>query len=366
MERNAVLIVGPSWVGDMVMAQALFMRLRQRRPDVAIDVLAPRWSLPILQRMPEVRAAIEMPLGHGEFEWFARRRLGRELRAHGYAQAIVLPGSWKSALAPWFARVPCRTGYRGEMRYGLLNDIRRLDQAVLRTTAQRFVALAEGEAARFAATGRGAAERPAKDGRAGPSHQGWFNAMLEIPRPHLITDPARGRRLADALGLPPDRPAVALMPGAEYGPAKRWPPEYYGQLAAWLSGDGAQVWVFGSAKEQALGAAIREASQGAAVNLCGRTELVDVVDLLALCRAAVTNDSGLMHVAAASGVPVVAIYGSSDPEHTPPLTEKHAIHYLRLDCSPCFERTCPLIHYNCLRGIAPEAVRRSVLELAGI
>lgn len=343
---GAVLVVGPSWVGDMVMAQSLFMRLRERDPGVAIDVLAPGWSLPLIARMPEVRAGLEMPLGHGAFGFGQRRRIGRSLRAQRYGQAIVLPGSWKSALVPFFAGIPQRTGFRGEMRYGLLNDIRALDEAVLKTTVQRFVALAEekGDAHLFH---RRKGVRP------------------PFPFPRLRADPARGATLARTLGLD-DRAAVGLMPGAEYGPAKQWPAEYYGELAKQLAAAGVQPWVFGSAKESELGERIRAGSGGAAVNLCGKTALADVVDLAARCKAVVSNDSGLMHVAAAAGVPVVALYGSSTPDFTPPLTECKHIHYLRLSCSPCFERTCPLFHYNCLRQIAPAAVRDSLKALAGV
>ena len=321
----------------MVMAQSLFMRLKQRWPDAAIDVLAPGWSLPLIARMPQVRAGIPMPLGHGEFSLAERRRIGRELRGKGYTQAIVLPGSWKSALIPWFAQVPTRTGYLGEMRYGLLNDIRALDEKVLLTTVQRFVALAEDSTA----------------------------VAPAIPAPLLRVDEANGAKLAEKFRLDPRAP-VALMPGAEYGPAKQWPADYYGTLAKKLGEAGAQCWIFGSASERELGEQIRKVSEGAAVNLCGETQLPDVVDLLARCRAAVSNDSGLMHVAAAAGVPVVAIYGSSTPDFTPPLTERKHVHYLRLSCSPCFERTCPLFHYNCLRDIKPMDVRESLKGLVGL
>lgn len=334
----AVLVVGPSWVGDMVMAQSLFQRLREQQPDLAIDVLAPGWSLPLIARMPDVRAGIEMPLGHGAFGWRLRRQLGHGLRAKAYDRALVLPGSWKSALVPWFARIPRRTGYRGEMRYGLLNDIRPLDAAVLKTTVQRFVALA--------------AEAPVR------------SAPI-VPLPRLRVDESNAARLVAALGLEAGA-AVGLMPGAEYGPAKQWPDEYFGELAEALGAAGVQTWIFGSAKEQALGERIRTRGGARAFNLCGRTQLADVVDLAARCRAVVTNDSGLMHVAAAAGVPVVALYGSSTPDFTPPLTDRRAIHYLRLPCSPCFERTCPLTHYNCLRQIAPAAVRESLRSLAGV
>lgn len=333
-----LLVVGPAWVGDMVMAQSLFIRLRERHPDAAIDVLAPGWSLPIIARMPEVRAGIELPFAHGEFGFGARRRLGQSLRGRGYAQAIVLPNSWKSALVPFFAGIPRRTGYARELRYGLLNDLRRLDKAQLKTTPQRFVALAE---------------------------DGPLRAAPLIPPPRLRADAARAAGLRAALELPPG-PAIALMPGAEYGPAKQWPAEYYAELAQRLGADGVRSWIIGSAKERPLGEAIAEASGGAAINLCGRTSLVDVIDLVSLARAVVTNDSGPMHIAAAAGAPVAAIYGSSTPDHTPPLTPKAVIHYLRLSCSPCFERNCPLGHLNCLRQITPDAVRASLRGLADL
>ena len=329
-----ILVVGPSWVGDMVMAQALFMRLRQRHPQAAIDVLAPGWSLPILARMPEVRAGIELPLGHGEFGFAVRRRIGRELRSKNYAQAIVLPGSWKSALVPFFARIPRRTGYRREFRYGLLNDLRTLDKGILPTTVQQFLALAE---------------------------DGAVTQAPPIPPPRLRADPQRVAALRQQLGLDPQKPAVALMPGAEYGPAKRWPPQYFAELSGRLTAAGYQVWVLGSAKEKELAASI---AQGRADihDLSGRTQLADVVDLLAAARAAVSNDSGLMHVAAAVDTRLVAIYGSSSPKMTPPLSAQAQVLYLGLDCSPCFARTCPLGHLNCLRQITPDQVLAALLK----
>lgn len=334
-----ILIIGPSWVGDMVMAQSLFMRLQQRHDGAEVDVLAPAWSLPLIARMPEVRAGIEMPLGHGKFGLGARRKLGRSLRDRGYTQSIVLPGSWKSALVPYFAGIPRRTGYRGEMRYGLLNDIRPLDKTLLKTTPQRFVALAE---------------------------DGPVTIAPEIPLPHFRVDAEHGAALMHRLHLDPAKPAVGLMPGAEYGPAKQWPIEYYGELARLLHAAGVQTWVFGSGKERTLGEGIRLTSGNVAINLCGRTQLTDVMDLAAQCRAVVSNDSGPMHIAAAAGVPVVAIYGSSTPDHTPPLTDRKKIHYLRLSCSPCFKRECPLEHTHCLRNIPALAVRSSLKELVGI
>ncbi len=319
----------------MVMAQSLLRLLAARHPHVSLDVLAPGWSLPILARMSEVREAIEMPAGHGELRLGERRRLGRALREHGYAQAIVLPRSLKAALVPWFARIPRRTGFRGEHRYGLVNDMRPFDAAVLDQTVKRFAALGlePGE--------------PLPD---------------VLPRPGLRVDTGRQAQAIARLRLDPAADPIAFMPGAEYGPAKCWPLEYYAELAARLTGRGHAVWVFGSAKDAAAARAIAAAAP--VQDLCGRTSLEEAIDLLAACRAGVTNDSGLMHVAAAVGLPVAALYGSSSPAFTPPLTDRAVVHYLGLDCSPCFERECPLGHFRCLREIMPEEVLKSLDELA--
>ncbi|MDX1496827.1 MAG: lipopolysaccharide heptosyltransferase II [Salinisphaeraceae bacterium] len=327
-----ILIVGPAWVGDMVMVQSLTMRLKEQYPDCEIDILAPGWSLPIIERMPQVRRGIELPIGHGELGLGKLWRLGRSLRTDNYDQAIVLPRKLKAALVPFFASIPQRTGYRGEFRYWLINDVRPLDKSILTRTVQRFVALGEPQ----------------------PPTQ-----APETPVPVLEVDEANRDRLVKTLELDMARPAVGFMPGAEYGPAKQWPAAYYGQLAKGLVEQGQQVWIFGSAKEAPLGEEIRTAAGDAAaqvINLCGKTALADVVDLLATCRRVVTNDSGLMHVAAATGTRILAIYGSSTPDYTPPLTDNAEIFYLRLDCSPCFERVCPLGHTNCLNQILPEEV----------
>jgi heptosyltransferase II len=331
------LIVGPSWVGDMVMAQALFITLKQRFPDCEIDVVAPGWSLPVLRRMSEVRSGIALPVAHGRFGLRERFSLGRSLRSKGYTHAIVLPRSWKSALVPWFAGVPVRTGYRGEMRFGLLNDIRKLDKTVLRQTVQRYVALG-------------------LDDRS--------NVAPEVPLPVLETSRHNTERLVSELKLNLSQPVVCIMPGAEYGPAKQWPVSYYGRLAAKLVDSGFSIWVLGSAKESALGESITRELGEAGRNLCGRTELVDVVDLLAVATQVVTNDSGLMHIAAAVGTKLNVIYGSSTPDYTPPLAEVSSmnIFYQALSCSPCFKRVCPLGHTNCLNDIDVDSVYSTMLH----
>jgi heptosyltransferase-2 len=331
---NRILVVGPAWVGDMVMAQSLFMTLKARFPDAEIDVLAPSWSRPLLARMPEVKSAVMLPLEHGEFGFGKRQRLGYTL--HGrYARAVVLPRSWKSALVPAFAGIPVRTGYRGEFRYGLINDMRKLDKKVLTQTVQRYVALGL-----------------AVDAPLPPA----------ISQPKLRVDADNQRQLLDINRLNLDKPVVAMLPGAEYGEAKRWPVARYGELARRLKDAGKQVWVFGSAKEHILGEAIQQAAgEKDVTNLCGATKLADAVDLMALAETAVSNDSGLMHIAAAVGVRLVALYGSSSPDYTPPLTDKAEVVYLRLSCSPCFERTCPLGHLNCFMQMEVDEVYKRTL-----
>ncbi len=325
------LIVGPSWVGDMVMAQSLFITLKKLYPECIIDVIAPAWSLPILERMPQINRGIALAVGHGEFSLLSRIRLGRSLRKHGYSHALVLPRSWKSALVPFFARAKVRTGYRGEMRYGLLNEIRQLDKNLLKQTVQRYVAHA---------------------------YDSDLNQVPEIPFPKLEVDVNNRERLVKELGLDITRLVIAMMPGAEYGPAKQWPETHYRQLATLLIDKGYQVWVIGSAKEKTLGDAITAGLGPHAFNLCGRTELVDTVDVLSCAEQTVTNDSGLMHIAAAVNIKLNVIYGSSTPDYTPPLAsaEKMNVFYKNLHCSPCFKRNCPLGHTNCLVEIKAEQV----------
>jgi len=328
-----LLVVGPSWVGDMVMAQSLYRLLKAREPARAIDVLAPAWSLPLLERMPEVARGIELPLGHRELGIGARRRLGRSLSGQ-YARAIVLPRSFKSALVPWFAGIARRTGFRGEWRYGIINDIRPFDPRRLDQTVRRFIALGV---------------EPGED------------VLPEPPQPRLRVDRDAQGAVVARLGLDLTKPVAALMPGAEYGPAKQWPPKYFASLAGRLAASGANVWILGSGKEAPLGREIARAANAAGVvSLAGETALVEAVDLLALADVAVSNDSGLMHIAAAVGTHTVAIYGSSTPDFTPPLTANATVHYRRLSCSPCFERECPLKHLDCLIGIGVDEVHASV------
>ncbi len=316
----------------MVMAQSLFKALRANDPDVAIDVLAPGWSLPLLERMPEVRQGIVMPLGHGKFALHERWRLGRSLQGR-YRQAIVLPNSWKSAVTPFAARIPQRTGWRGEMRYGLLNDARKLDKSELTMTVQRFVALAAPAGA----------------------------ALPAVEPPRLEVNAADVERaMADlGIGKAPDDQVLALCPGAEYGPAKQWPTVHYAELGRRFGRLGWLIWLFGSEKDRAVCEGVA-ATCKMATNLAGRTTLEQAVDLMSQADAVVSNDSGLMHVAAALDRPTVALYGSSDPGFTPPLNERHRIVSLGLDCSPCFKRVCPLGTTACLVDMSVDQVAEAL------
>lgn len=328
-----ILVLTPAWVGDAVMAQPLYRRLQQRHPEVVIDVLAPAWTAAIHGRMSEIRRVIENPFAHGQLRLRDRYRLGRKLAQEGYQQAIVLPNSLKSALIPWFAGIPCRTGWVGEMRYGLLNDARKLDKTALPSMLERFLALAE----------------PPKT-----------TVNKPLPFPILQAKPVSATVLA-RYGLGLEKTVVALCPGAEYGPAKRWPVAHFAAVAQQAVAAGHQVWIFGSPKDAEFGTAIRElAPLPAVVDLCGKTTLEEAIDLLACAKVAVCNDSGLMHIAAALGVPLVALYGSSSPEFTPPLTERASIMSLNLSCSPCFERVCPLKHTDCLQQLQPAQVYQQV------
>lgn len=328
-----ILVVGPSWIGDTILAQPLFKLLHARHAGLTFDVLAPRWTQPVLERMPEVRRVIPSPFLHGDLKLAERRRLGRALAPEAYDQAIVLPNTFKSALVPLFAGIRVRTGYLGEMRHWILNDARRLDAPGLPQLAQRYAALAlpRGEAPR-----------------------------LPLPTPALRVDETARRALLARLGIDRGRPAAVLCPGAEYGPAKRWPAHHFAELAQGFAARGCAVWLVGSQNDREAGAEIERAAGGVCRNLCGDTTLGEAIDLLSSAAVVVSNDSGMMHIAAALGRPLVALYGSSSPAFTPPLSSDARILKLDLPCSPCFERVCPLGHFNCMMQLTPDRVLAAV------
>lgn len=326
-----MLVVGPSWVGDMVIAQSLFKLIAPEKSDVLIDVVGPPWSSPVAHRMPEVASVHDLAIPHGVLGLGARKRLAATLRDQRYDRAVVIPATFKSALVPWLARVPRRTGYRGEQRYGLINDMRTVRDD-LRSTGERYCAL-------------------------GLPPDELFPDSL--PYPALSVDRENCARLTAELDLRSEAPVVALCPGAAFGPSKRWPVESFGKLARALTRNGYSVWIVGSPSEAPLGTAILEAAPMAR-DLCGKTTLIDAIDLLSMANVTVTNDSGLLHIAAAVGSKVVAMYGSTPPWFAPPLTDQQSVHHMALSCSPCFKRECPLGHHDCMRMIDPSTVARDV------
>ena len=331
-----ILILGPAWVGDMVLAQSLFKTLKINNPDCTIDVAAPAWTLPLLERMPEVSNKIALPFKHGELAFWQRIKFGKSLKNAGYTQSIILTNSFKSALLPWAAGIPRRTGFLGEMRYGLINDIRELDKTKLKKTVERFVTLG------------------LKKGQ---------NLPENIPNPQLSTSPEAAWILACSLGVLDNKSKIlGLCPGAEYGEAKRWPAEYYAEVANEVINKGWQVLLFGSDKDLPVTNLINQLTQNKCVDLGGKTKLGEAIDLMALCNTIVSNDSGLMHIAAALDKKLIAIFGSSDPYHTPPMQPNAVIEYLGLECSPCFKRTCPLGHLNCLRLISANKIILNLQE----
>ena len=333
-----ILIVAPNWIGDALLAQPLFALVRKKLPGAVIDALAPPWTAPVLRRMPEIDEVIEAPFDHGELALAARWRLGRSLRSRRYDRAIVLPNTFKSALVPFFANIPLRSGFVGEMRYGLLNVVHKLDAKRSPLMAERYAQLAEKPGTKQA---------------------------LPLPQTGLAVSEVNLAIALRRLGLSRAKPVVAFCPGAEYGPSKRWPARHFAALARKLSAMGYAVWLFGSEKDRSIGEEIAAASEGAATDLCGRTDLASAIDLLSLAEIVVTNDSGLMHVAAGVGRPVVALYGSSSPEHTPPLARSHRIVRTGIECSPCFARECPLGHFKCMNELAPERVMEEIAAVRG-
>lgn len=322
-----ILIVAPSWVGDAILSEPLVAVLREPLEEPIVDVLAPPWCAPVYARMRGIARMIESPFDHGELGLTRRRALARELKAVGYTCAFILPNSFKSAIVPWLARIPKRVGFAGEARRALLTDARRLDRAALPRLVDRFVSLAVAR------------------GRLVPTP----------PAPVLVPDSANANAVMRELGLATRRPIAILCPGAEFGPAKRWPTEHFIALARRLLDAGYAVWLLGSANDQPAAVPIAAAVAGVR-DLSGRTDLGSAIDLLSLASVIVSNDSGLMHAGAAVGRPLIALFGSSSSVFTPPLSPLAQVAKIDIACSPCFKRECPLGHFKCMRELTPDVV----------
>ena len=311
------------------MAQTLFKILKAKDRNAIIDVMAPSWSSALLDRMPEVRKGYVMSIAHGKFDLKERRRLGQSIRAEGYSQAFVLPNSWKSALIPWFAKIPKRTGYMRELRFGLINDFHILNKQRLPRMIDRFAALGFEQGATL---------------------------PQPLPYPRLEIRPESVEKAKAKFSLLAHRPVLALCPGAEFGASKRWPEHHYAAVAREKILEGWEVWLFGSKNDMPVSAAIQNELQHQCVDLTGKTNLEEAIDLLSLASAVIANDSGLMHIAAALDKPLVAIYGSTDPKFAPPLGTRSESVSLNLPCSPCRQRECPLVHHNCMQKLGPDNI----------
>ena len=322
------LVISPNWIGDAVMAQPLLQLLQAAHPERPIDVLAPPAVAPVWRQMAEVAEVLETPFRHGALQLKERWRFARLLRQRGYADAYILPNTLKFALIPWLAGIPRRVGYKGESRYGLINVMHH-DDTPPRPMVPFYAALAD------------APGTPLRSG---------------LPKPRMVASSGQVAAACAKVGLDPARPLVVFAPGAEFGGAKRWPPAHFGQLAQHILARDpqAQVALLGSPKdgptcEEVIAAA---GAPAGLASLAGKTSLADAVALIARSAAVVSNDSGLLHVASALNRPVIAIYGPTDPDHAPPFSDLAASISLRLECSPCRQRECPLGHQNCMHGVS--------------
>ena len=323
-----ILVVGPRWVGDSVIAQSLYKHIKQLDATATIDVVAPKYLYSLLKRMPEISDTIDMSIAHKQLGLMKRRHIGISLRKR-YNRAIILNRSFKIALIPWFAKIPIRTGFRGEMRYGLINDMRQLDRKAMPRLVDRFVHL-------------------------GQPKQTPLSKSITPPR--LIVKPINAQICMERLGLENELPIMILAPGAAGGPSKQWPARRFAVLAEHYGNKGYQIWILGARKNQDVCRQITESAKIPIHNLCGHTTLEDSVDLLAQAERIVSNDSGLMHIAAAVGCPVVGIFGSTTPAYALPISDRIGYSWVNLPCSPCWRRTCRYGHYHCLTQIIPEDV----------
>jgi heptosyltransferase-2 len=333
------LVISPNWIGDAVMAEPLLQLLKAQHPERVIDVLAPAWVAPVWRAMAEVDTVLTAPFRHGALQLRERLQYARMLRQRGYADAYVLPNTWKFALLPWLAGIPKRVGYRGEMRYGLLNAVHRNDRRAPRPMVSFYAALAHAPSA----------VAPLPDA---------------LPRPRLHVGPEQRNAAREVAGMASGQPLIVFAPGAEFGPAKRWPTNHFAELAklVWAEYPAAQIALLGSGKDREICDEIA-AMAPQVHNLAGVTSLDVALALIAEAAAVVSNDSGLLHIASALNRPVVALYGPTDPRHAPPFSDVATSLYLALDCAPCRQRVCPLGHHNCMRQLAPQMASAPLLAM---
>jgi heptosyltransferase-2 len=326
MSVGRTLVISPNWIGDAVMAQPLLQLLRRQHPGRPIDVLAPPSVAPVWRAMVEVSEVLETPFRHGPLQLGERWKYAKVLRKRGYIDSYVLPNTLKYALIPWMAGIGKRVGYKGEMRYGLVNRMHH-DSVPPLPMVPFYAALASsGEL---------------------------------VPRPSMLVEPGAKAAVCQRLGIATNKALVVFAPGAEFGPAKRWPAAHFASLAqAIIAQDpGAQIALLGSPKDKpACDEIIAMTGDANMFNVAGTTSLSEAIALIAQASAVVANDSGLLHIASALNRPVIALYGPTDPDHAPPFSDMARSMSLRLECSPCRQRECPLGHQDCMQKLMPDSV----------
>ena len=328
MSKEKLLIIPQNWLGDIVMSQALLKRIKFDNPDTLIDILIDSYMKGVVTRMPEINKAIVLNCKHREFGLFKRLKLANEIKASAYSQSIILSRSIKSALIPYLARIPIRTGELGESRYILINDLRKFTKDNRRKTAFRYASMFTKKE----------------------------EVLDEKYYPSLKSDPEKIKILSSKYKIDLEKKIIIFAPGAAFGPSKMWPVEKFKELGEKLNKD-FFILVLGSKSEKSIGDKI--VTNKNVINLCGETSITDAIDLMHISEFCVSNDSGLMHLAAATNTKSISIYGATSPELTPPLTSNKQIHYRGLPCSPCFEKICKYGHYNCLVEIQANDVFKS-------
>lgn len=328
MPTQKLLIIPQNWLGDIVMSQTLLKKIKSDNPKTSIDILVNSSLKNLVERMPEINKVIILDCNHRELGLFKRLRLAKEIKKSSYDRSIVLSRSLKSSLIPYFAKIPIRTGELGELRYLLINDLKEFSKESRRKTASRYISM----------------------------YSDNNEKLSENYYPSLDSNSENIKNLSEKYDLKKDKKVIIFAPGAAFGPSKMWPVNKFRELGKKLNND-FKILILGSNNEKSIGNDI--VTNKNMVNLCGKTSIADAVDLMHISKFCVSNDSGLMHLAAATNTKSISIYGSTSPDFTPPLTKNKDIHYKGMSCSPCFEKKCKYGHYNCLVDIHSDDVFKS-------
>ena len=331
MKNEKILIFGPSWVGDMVMAHSLFVNLKRRNPHCEIHLAAPNWSMDIGSRFPEIDKLIPLEFKHGKFDFFKRVTLGLRLRRESYDECIFLINTFKSLFNIAFANIPLRTGYVGELRSLFLNNSFKKNTE---PTISKFSKLS------------------IKKSYPSP----------KVINPKIASHKKNGENFLKKNRIPTKK-LIIISGGAEYGPAKILPSEKYAYIANELIKKNYHILLIGSVNDITVNQKINKLTKNKCFDITGKTSLAECIDVISCAQYFLSNDSGLMHIAAALNVPQDSFFGSSDPKNTPPLNNKAIVNYLNLDCSPCFERQCPLKHFDCMNKIDEKEISKRIICL---